>query len=512
MKKQFAILCFAASLCLITACIGQANTPKPSSATQPSELSPTAQPGTQTLTPSPPTVTQTEATPSANKFQPPTPTPEEELGALTQYKLIATLDYVQHHLAVEEHISYPNQSGEPISDLLLIVEPARYPGVFHLVNLTWGDESPILEYQREIGQLLIPLEESLPPGGILNLSIDYELFLPSPDPSFYGRPVPFGYSTRQTNLVDWYPFIPPYVPGQGWLAHNAGPFGEHLVYELAKFDIDIHLNDSISNLIIAASGVAEKDGNWYHFDFDEARNFAWSVSDQYELSTSSVDSVTVMSYYFPINDEAGEAVLHTTAEALRLYNELFGPYPRQALTVVEADFLDGMEYDGLYFLSKGFYNLYSGNPADYLTAIAAHETAHQWWYRSVGNDQALEPWLDEALCTYSERLYYENIHPQGLDWWWNYRINYYEPRGWVDGSIYNPEGYRAYRDAIYLNGAIFLEDLRDLIGEEVFFDFLITYAHKFSGEIVTADDFFALLDTYDHAELASLLDRYFLNR
>ena len=86
--------------------------------------------------------------------------------------------------------------------------------------------------------------------------------------------------------------------------------------------------------------------------------------------------------------------------------------------MVEADFLDGMEYDGLYFLSKGFYNLYSGGPADYLTAIAAHETSHQWWYSAIGNDQALEPWLDEALATYSERLFYENLHPEGLVWWW----------------------------------------------------------------------------------------------
>jgi aminopeptidase N len=180
--------------------------------------------------------------------------------------------------------------------------------------------------------------------------------------------------------------------------------------------------------------------------------------------------------------------------------------------VVEADFLDGMEYDGLYFLSKGFYNLYSGGPADYLTAIAAHETAHQWWYSSLGNDQALEPWLDEALCTYSERLYYENLHPQGLDWWWTYRINYYEPKGWVDGSIYNPEGYRAYRDAIYLNGARFLEELRDLVGGDAFLDFIFAYAQEFARQIVTADDFFALLESYSQADITPLLDKYFQNR
>jgi aminopeptidase N len=150
--------------------------------------------------------------------------------------------------------------------------------------------------------------------------------------------------------------------------------------------------------------------------------------------------------------------------------------------------------------------------AEYLWAIAAHETAHQWWYAQVGNDQAFEPWLDEALCTYSERLYYENIHPEGLDWWWAYRVYYYEPKGWVDGSVYNPEGYRAYRDAVYLNGALFLEDLRNLVGEQAFFAFLPAYARRYAGTVATADDFFAVLNEYTQVNLQPLFDRYFENR
>jgi aminopeptidase N len=143
------------------------------------------------------------------------------------------------------------------------------------------------------------------------------------------------------------------------------------------------------------------------------------------------------------------------------------------------------------------------------TAIAAHETSHQWWYGLVGNDQALEPWLDEALATYSERLYYERLHPEALDWWWAYRINYYEPRGWVDGSIYNPEGYRAYRDAVYLNGAEFLEALRDQIGDQAFLAILKQYATENARQIATGEDFFHLLKPYAGEDLTHLIARYF---
>ena len=144
-----------------------------------------------------------------------------------------------------------------------------------------------------------------------------------------------------------------------------------------------------------------------------------------------------------------------------------------------------------------------------MIAIAAHETAHQWFYASVGNDQALEPWLDEALCTYQEHIYFENLHPEALEWWWAYRVNYYEPSGWVNGSIYNPAGYRAYRDAVYLNGAVFLDKLRDEIGEESFFVFLKDYTLKNKDLISTGERFFEILSEHTDKDLSGLIADYF---
>ena len=37
--------------------------------------------------------------------------------------------------------------------------------------------------------------------------------------------------------------------------------------------------------------------------------------------------------------------------------------------------------------------------------LAAHETGHQWWFERVASDEAKEPWLDEALTTYSELVF-----------------------------------------------------------------------------------------------------------
>ena len=457
------------------------------------------------------------ATPSTHPDEtttlPRTSTPQTIDHKNTQYILSAELNYDNHHLAVDEQIIYHNNTPDPLTDLLLMVEPVYYSDVFTFSEFYWESGDPVGDYQWEGAQLSLPLPEPLEPGERISLNLSYELDLPSPDRSARKRPVPFGYTERQTNLVDWYPFIPPYIPGTGWLSHKAGFYGEHLAYETSDFEVAIKLLDDREDLTIAASAPAKIDDDWHRYQFNYARNFVWSVSHDYQVMTDTMDSVTVMSYSFPVHTNAAEAVLQTTVESLALYSELFGPYPREILSVVEADFLDGMEYDGMYFLSNGFYNLYTNTPGEYLIAIAAHETAHQWWYSMVGNDQALEPWLDEALCTYSERLFYENEYPEALEWWWNYRIFYYQPQGWVDDSIYNPHGvakaYRSYRDAVYLNGALFLEDLRLLIGDEAFFNFLLDYAQSFTHKISSTSTFFTLLQKYTTEDIKPITDKYF---
>jgi hypothetical protein len=495
-------------LCLVfTACAGRVNANPAAHPTV--QTSVTVQPPP-TLLPATAPPSDTPPSPASSTVPIPTAgTPDEPALPEPHYKISVNMDYGRHHLAVSEQINYTNRSGEPIPNLLLIVEPSRYPATFHLKALTWGDGQAVSSYTTEIGFIHLPLSNPLPPGERVSLTISYELDLPSPDPTYYGRPVPFGYSANQTNLVDWYPYLPPYQAGQGWLAHQAGAFGEYLVYEDADFEVDLHLSGSSLPLTVAASAPAEPTSDGYRYQFSSARNFAWSVSDQYQVLTAQVGDVTILGYAFPIHATAGAAALQATLEALQVYDKVFSPYPHQTLSLVEADFLDGMEYDGLFFLSKGFYNLYAGTPGEYLIAIAAHETSHQWWYGLVGSDQALEPWLDEALATYSERIYYENTHPEALDWWWAYRVNYYQPAGWVDGSIYNPQGYRAYRDAIYLNGALFLEQLRQQMGDQAFFAFLRDYLAHYSQRIATGADFFNLLKQHTSSDLSGLIAKYF---
>jgi hypothetical protein len=440
------------------------------------------------------------------------------INSPTHYELDAVFDYNQHSLTVSETIRYVNNTPDALAELVLVIESNRWAGSFSLSSFSWEDGKIVENYQLQEDQLYIPLPDSLAHGDALGFQIMYSLQLPPiPAPSETSRPQPYGYTPRQTNIVDWYPYIPPYQSGEGWLVHPHWWFGEHQVYEAADYDVRLSMDEAVQDLVIAASAPAEMDGDTYVYHLESARSFALSASNEYVMQTTRIGGVDIYSYSFLFDNDAGEEVLQNTADAMQLFSQLIIPYPNQSLTVVEADFLDGMEYDGLFFLSHGFYDLYDGTPKGYLTFIAAHETAHQWWYGLVGNDQALEPWLDEAMCTYMENIFYENIYADYpsdssqsmLDWWWYYRVNFYGPGGWVDGSIYDFNQFRPYRDSVYLNGAKFLQDLRSLIGDDAFFAFLREYARSNQHQIATATDFFTSLRENTTEDLDALLQTYF---
>ena len=175
------------------------------------------------------------------------------------------------------------------------------------------------------------------------------------------------------------------------------------------------------------------------------------------------------------------------------------------------DFNDGMEYSAFFYLSKGSYDLYDGTYANLMTTVAVHETAHQWWFEQVANDQALQPWLDETLSTYSERIYYEKTHPDLLDqWWWYYRLAAYNPQGFVDIPIYEGQGFQPYTSAAYRQGAYFLEKVRERIGDEAFFAFMQDYLNQGRGRIVTGNDFFRILRAHaGSTDISDLINQYF---
>jgi hypothetical protein len=489
-------------LATITACTAAEPQTSPESPTV-TEPTATLADSTETVVPPGPTLTQIPSATASTDLPPPA-----TLNLTTHYTLTATLDFGWRYLEVTQQIAYPNTATETINDLTLVVQSNWRSGAFKLTELALNAQ-PITDYTLETIQLHTSLPQPLAPGEYLDIAISYEIAIPPILTSEDFGPNPFGYTIRQMNLTDWYPFVPPYVAGEGWLVHNPWFYGEHLVYPAADFDVTLELINAPEGTVIATSALDQGDGNIHHYQLEQARNFVMSISPEYQIRRERVGDTLVLGYSYAIDDYPALGAFNATIAALKLFNKYFGPYPYESLSVIEADFNHGMEYTGLFYLSKAFYNQYNGEPGNFLVTIAAHETAHQWWYGLVGNDQALEPWLDEALCTYSEKLFYEKVYPDDLKWWWDVRVNYYQPTGFIDKTIYDTPGYLPYRDAVYLNGGKFFHQLRKLIGDEAFFAFLQDFIQQSKGEIATTEDFFTVLATHTQVDLTPLVGEYF---
>jgi hypothetical protein len=434
-----------------------------------------------------------------------TPTMEatiEPVISRPHYTFILRLDIQKHMLDVQQIVSYVNRSSDPLNEILLVVDPNRFTGAFMLEACTWEDGSQIEDLIFEETILRLPLSAPLEINHSIRFSLKYTINIP------YQSGI-FGWTDRQTNLGYWYPFVPPYHPETGWQINKPGDFGEYLVLESADYDITLKMVKNEQEVQIAASAPLVEDGDDFHYTLRGARTFAFSILTGFIKIEGKVGNTQIWVYALPGHQDAGEASLATIIEVLPFYEELFGPYPFESLTVVEMVEADSMEFDGMFLLGEYWFTTYNNTPANYLVMLTAHETAHNWWFSQVGNDPAQEPWLDEALSIYCELLYYEYFHPELVPWWWDYRLDIWDPIGPVNGTVYEFNEYEDYRRAVYLRGAQFVQTIRDAMGDEAFFAFLRSYADQGKHQIMTGEQFLGLIREYSRLDTNTLTVEYF---
>ncbi len=451
------------------------------------------------------TVVPPTSTPQPTATATPVPAP-----ARAQYTMNVVLDYAGKSVTVDETIVYPNHTGHVLNDLMLAVEPDLWPNCFTLKGLNLNGTA-VANYTLDGQKLSFALPAVFQPETTVTIRIQYNLLLPRiipTDPNLT-RPQIFGYTPNQINLTDWYPFVVPNIGGQ-WVLHDPWYYGEHLVYDAADYIVNLKPADPATSPVIASSGAPSQNGEWTKYTLTSGRTFAISASTEFLTSSAQVGNVTVTSYYFNLYQGSGKAVLNAAAEALQIYSQRYGPYSHQTLALVWGT--DGMEFSAFVLIPQGYYNFYDGTLNNYLIDVTVHETAHQWWFEQVADDQAEQPWLDEALATYSEHVFYETASPSSLkSWWWPVRVDFYQPQGWVDIPIYAGGGFRPYTNSVYLRGVHFLDDLRTRIGDAAFFGFLQDYLVKENGKIATSADFFHILSQHTTTDYSDIVRKYFQN-
>lgn len=436
-------------------------------------------------------------------------------GASTAvYAIEATLDWATRTLKANQTVAFRNDTGHLLDVLVL-----AFPGVIGLEALSLQnvavDDLAQHDYLLNGHRLTLPLPEPLAPAETVQARIEFTLAIPPIRAGYrHGHLGYLGYSERQINLGLWFPLLPPHVEGNGWVLHDFWSVGETTVLRTADFHVELHVQNAPATLRVAGPGtfVRTRSDAW-QFTLCGSREVSLSLSDQFTvLATSTAEGIPVELFLLSAHGDramrAARHALQTAADAVDLYERIFGPFPFERLVVVEGDFPDGMEFSGLVFVSEAWFRNWQDVPDDWLTLITAHEVAHQWWYAAVGNDQERAPYLDEALATYSELLFIERFYPELTTWWWEFRINNYAPSGYVDTPATAFDSPRAYINTVYLQGARMLHDLRLALGDEEFFGWLARYAESMRGKVAQPSDFWGALSPEAYALTVSIRQRY----
>lgn len=244
-----------------------------------------------------------------------------------------------------------------------------------------------------------------------------------------------------------------------------------------------------------------------------AREFAMFISDQFGRAETYANDVRVNSWYRLGDEVAGRAAAEYTAAALRIYGELFGPYPYAELDVVAGPLeFRGMEYAGLFELGFQLYREH----ADELEFRVAHEVAHQWWYNIVGNDSVNAPWLDEGLAEFSTYFYVQKINGQGtadrlMQRRWFAALEVARQRG-LDTVVDQPVAAFAdnYETIVYGKAALFHHALLEAMGEAQYLALLQRYAEQFRFREATPDGFLALAAELGGSEVEQIYQRWIM--
>jgi len=201
--------------------------------------------------------------------------------------------------------------------------------------------------------------------------------------------------------------------------------------------------------------------------------------------------------------------LYHMSRAIEVFSDLYTPYAHPSLTLIEATMGDGMEYDGMFFLSSNFFADYQqGIIANNLMVLTVHETAHQWWYARVGSDPYNEPWLDEAVTQYVTGQYFlDRYGEQSMQDYCCSWLSRWERVGQEPIPIGLPAGSyqgKEYGAIVYGRGPLFMEALAQQMGQVKFDQFLRDYYEAHQWGIGNAKAFKQLAENYCGCDLTDL--------
>lgn len=285
------------------------------------------------------------------------------------------------------------------------------------------------------------------------------------------------------SMAQWYPKMAAY-DSRGW---HANPYiGREFYGNFGDFDVKITIDKSYT---LGGTGYlrnANEIGHGYedagvkvpapkgntltwHFYAPGVHDFVWAADPKYTHEKVKMDNGTMVHFLYVKSEKTEEnwsKLKGYTVDAIKYMSDNFGEYPYKQFSVIQGGD-GGMEYP-MATLITGHRNLRS------LVGVTVHELIHMWYYGVLGFNEASEPWLDEGFTTWGTDVVMNAVFEknEGFIQEGNYR-SYFRlaQSGFEEPLTTHADHYNrnsAYGAATYTKGAVFVEQLSYIMGEENF--------------------------------------------
>lgn len=189
-----------------------------------------------------------------------------------------------------------------------------------------------------------------------------------------------------------------------------------------------------------------------------------------------------------------------------VFEERFGPYPQDDLTVVVVD-----ERLEIPLESQGLITFGTNHAAPSEQRLIAHEFAHQWFGNSVGIARWQDIWLNEGFCCYAEWIWSEAAGRASIA---QQAEAHHAKLAKLpqDLLLADPGAADMFDDRVYKRGALLLEALRRTMGEERFRVFILSWASEHRHALVGTADCIALAERCSTVPLDGLWQDWLFSR
>jgi hypothetical protein len=262
---------------------------------------------------------------------------------------------------------------------------------------------PIFEVYDSVMQ--VPLARPLQPGESVEFFMRFNLTAE--------RGFTSGHYTNSNDVFGaplWYPAFGVYEEGKGWWkdVYAGDPYYNETGLFEVKLTHSTDLNITISGVTIETTENGDETIT-EHIVSGPMRDSYLFVSPKSGMISDSTQDITVKVIYMPGGERAANWAMEVGKKSLEIFNRIYGDYPYSQLDIIEIDLrgqAGGVEFSGALTIGDVFWE--NGSPQ--MEGIVAHEVGHQYWYGLVGNNAVGKTWLDEALASYSEFVYWREAY------------------------------------------------------------------------------------------------------